>query len=218
MTRRATLARTLAFWAASLALAFGLAASPAEARVSLVNERGFIIHLIATVPAEPDKVWAELVNPADWWDKEHSFSGDSANFTLDPKPGGCFCETLPGADAGAPPRGGVEHMRVIYVEKPRAMRLSGALGPMQADALTGTLTMQLKPAEGGGTEILWEYVVGGLSRAPFDAMSTSVDQVLGEQLQRLSEKLGGKPADAAAPGPKSAKAAAGAPKSEIIGR
>jgi hypothetical protein len=217
MSRAAMLRRVLALLAASLALTLGLAVCPAEARVALVNERGFIVHLSATVPAEPDKIWDELVTPADWWDAEHSFSGDAANFTLDPKPGGCFCETLPGADAKAPLRGGVEHMRVIYVEKPRALRMSGALGPMQADALTGTLTVQMKPAEGGGTEILWEYAVGGFSRAPFDAMATSVDQVLGEQLQRLAEKLGAKPATPAS-GTKGAKAAASGPKSEIIGR
>ncbi len=215
MIRLAVLVRTLGLPAVCLALGFGLAVCPAEARVSLVNERGFIVHLAATVPAEPDKVWDELVTPADWWDAQHSFSGDAANFTLDPKPGGCFCESLPGTEAGAPLRGGVEHMRVIYVEKPRALRLSGALGPMQADALTGTLTIQLKPAEGGGTQILWEYSVGGFSRAPFDAMSTSVDQVLGEQLQRLAVKLGAKPASAE---PTPNPADRDTSKSEIIGR
>jgi uncharacterized protein YndB with AHSA1/START domain len=195
-------------------------ALPAFAKVQQVNERGFVVQLTASVPAPPGKVWDELVNPADWWDSDHSFSGDAENFTLEAKPGGCFCETLPGADAGAPPRGGVEHMRVVYVEKPRAIRLRGALGPLQADAVVGTLTIQLKPGEDGGTQILWEYVVGGFMRAPVEAVSASVDKVLGEQIGRLAAKLGAKPNSTDAQPKESEKPADDKVqgKTEIIGR
>jgi hypothetical protein len=209
----------------------GFDAPTATARVAQVNERGFIVQLTATAPAAPGQVWGELVNPADWWDPEHSFSGDAANFSLDAKPGGCFCETLPAEEQGeetgkgtkkAAPRGGVEHMRVVYVEKNRALRMLGALGPLQSDAVVGTLTVQLKPAKDGeGTQILWEYVVGGFSRVPMEAVAASVDKVLGEQILRLAGKLGAKvgeapqspPADEGTPADRSDP-----PKPAIIGR
>lgn len=92
----------------------------------------------------------------------------------------------------AAPRGGVEHMRVIYAERPRALRMTGVLGPLQADAANGTMTVQLKPAENGkGTQILLEYVVGGYARTPYEKLAPAVDGVLGEQVKRLAAKLGG---------------------------
>jgi hypothetical protein len=194
-------------------------ALPAAAKVQQVNERGFVVQYSATVPAAGDKVWDEVINPADWWDSDHTYSGDAANLSLDAKPGGCFCETLPGENGG-PPRGGIEHMRVVQVEKPRWLRMSGALGPLENDALVGTLTFQLKPGQGGGTQILVEYVVGGFMRAPAEAVSASVDKVLAEQIERLAAKLGAKPSPTEAPAKEPEKPADDKTqgKSEIIGR
>jgi hypothetical protein len=198
-------------------------ALPAAAKVQQVNERGFVILFAATVPAAGDKVWDELLNPADWWDSDHTYSGDAANLSLDAKPGGCFCETLPGENGG-PPRGGIEHMRVVQIEKPRWLRMNGALGPLENDALVGTLTFQLKPGPDGGTQIIVEYVVGGFFRKPVEGVSASVDTVLGQQLERLATKLGAKPKPTEAPAETPAKEPekpaddTGQGKSEIIGR
>lgn len=197
---------------------FGVAA-PAAAKVEVVSERGFVVRLSAEVEADAPAAWQTLVSPKDWWSAEHSFSGDAANFTLDARPGGCFCEALPASDGGVgPARGGVEHMRVIYTEQPRALRMTGALGPLQSEALTGTLTVQLKPIDGGGTRIIWEYIVGGFMRPKPEDVAPSVDKVLAEQLGRLAARLGPKPAtgaDAASPPP---SAAPKRRKPEIIGR
>lgn len=185
---------------ATLALALGFAglASPAQAKVAEVSDRGFVIRHIVQVPASAEEVWAVLVKPSEWWDSAHTWSSSAANLSIDPRAGGCFCEILPNtASPKAAPRGSVEHMRVIYAERPRALRMSGALGPLQADAASGILTVQLKPGEngpgekGGGTQILLEYVVGGYVRTPFEKLAPAVDGVLGEQVRRLSEKLGG---------------------------
>ena len=195
-----------------------LTAAPAIAKVDMVNAQGFVVRLSADVEADPAAAWQALVSPKEWWSAEHSFSGDAANFTLDTRPGGCFCETLPAADGSeGPPRGGVEHMRVVYVEQPRALRMIGALGPLQAEALTGTLTVQLKPIEGGGTRVLWEYVVGGFMRPKPEEVAPAVDKVLTEQLARLAAKLGRKPT--ARPGaPSTPPPAPKRRKVEMIGR
>lgn len=179
--------------ALALALGFAGAASPVQAKVAEVSDRGFVVRHIAQVPASSEDVWAVLVKPAEWWDSAHTWSASAANLSIDARAGGCFCEILPNtASPKAAPRGSVEHMRVIYVERPRALRMSGALGPLQADAVNGTLTVELKPgASGKGTQILLEYVVGGYARTPFEKLAPAVDGVLGEQVRRLSEKLGG---------------------------
>lgn len=190
--KHSALASALVF-ASTLPAAFH--AAPAAAKVVQVDERGFVIRHLAEVPVSPAEAWSVLVKPSVWWDSRHTFSSDSANLSLDARPGGCFCEVLPDKDSSkAPPRGGVEHMRVVYIEKPRALRMVGALGPLQSDAVTGTLTIQLKPVgegEDAKTQILLEYVVGGYLRTPTDKMAPTVDTVLGEQVAHLVESLGG---------------------------
>lgn len=182
-----------------LAAALLLAGSPASAEVVASSPSGFVSRQAADVSADAETVWAELLKPADWWSGKHTYSGDAANLSLDPRAGGCFCELLPSAvSPRAAPRGSVEHMRVIYIERPRALRLSGALGPMQAEAAQGTLTIVLRPID-GGTRIMWEYVVGGYLRQTTETLAPAVDRVLGEQLTRLAAKLGPKAAAAPAP-------------------
>ncbi|MFD1958874.1 hypothetical protein ACFSHP_06870 [Novosphingobium panipatense] len=69
--------------------------------------------------------------------------------------------------------------------------MMGALGPLQSEALTGTLTFQLKPDPSGtSTQILLEYVVGGYARTAFNQLAPAVDGVLANQMKRLAQKLG----------------------------
>lgn len=182
------------FALASLLLAGLALAGPAHAEVSDQSERGFVSRHAVVVSATPDLAWKRLVKVGSWWSSVHTFSGDAANMTLDPVPGGCFCEALPDEAAAKgkpapPPRGGVEHMRVVYVDRLKALRMTGALGPLQSEAVTGTLTITLKPVE-GGTRILFEYVVGGYMRYPADKIAGAVDRVMGEQLTGLARDLG----------------------------
>ncbi|MDE2562619.1 MAG: SRPBCC family protein [Sphingomonadales bacterium] len=167
--------------------------APAQASGEIVarSDNGFTVRVAAEVVTSPDETWKALVQPAKWWLDEHTFSGSAANLSLDPVAGGCFCEKLPlpgDAPAGSRP-GGVEHMRVIYVQQPKALRMSGALGPLQSEAVTGTLTVTLKPLA-KGTRILWEYVVGGYMRYPQDKLAPAVDSVISAQLNNLAAKLG----------------------------
>jgi hypothetical protein len=162
-------------------------AAPATAEVIAKGESGFASHNEVLVAATPGQVWVEMTRPAGWWNAEHSYSGNAANITIDPVAGGCFCEAVP-ATAGAP-AGQVEHMRVLYTAPYATLRLSGGLGPLQAEAVTGVLTMTLKP-EGAMTRIWWDYVVGGFMRGKMADMAPVVDGVVGEQLLRLAARLG----------------------------
>jgi hypothetical protein len=187
-------------WAAALALT----ASPASAEVVDSSAAGFVVRQSADVSASPEAVWSELLKPAGWWSGQHSYSGNAANLSIDPRAGGCFCEVLPSAvSPRAAPRGSVEHMRVLYAEQARVLRLSGGLGPLQSEATQGTLTIALRPID-GGTRIMWEYVVGGYIRQKVEQIAPAVDAVLGEQISRLAVKLGPRPqprAPAAPPRP-----------------
>ncbi len=158
-------------------LVIAAAPIPAKAEISEQNESGFTVSFKQRVAATPDQVWAALVQPTRWWSKEHSWSGDAKNFSLDPQAGGCFCERWNGNS--------VEHARIVFVMPRQQLRLRGAFGPLQGEALTGVLTFTLK-ADGKTTLITADYVVGGHARFPLKDVAPAVDQVIGEQVEALA--------------------------------
>lgn len=184
-----------------LAGLLGLAmAAPAHAEVTAKGESGFVIHLEADVAQPPAAVWPVLISPAKWWSGEHTYSRDSANLFLDAQASGCFCELLP-KPQDAPEgqrRGSVEHMRVLAARPGVALRMAGALGPLQGEALNGTLTITLGGTK-EGTHLVFDYVVGGYSRFKLEEIAPAVDKVLGEQLTRLVDAAQAPPADAPTP-------------------
>jgi hypothetical protein len=82
-------------------------------------------------------------------------------------------------------------MRVVQARPGKLLRLQGGLGPLQGEAVIGTLTFSLK-AVPGGTEITQNYIVGGFIRHGADKLAGPVDQVLAEQLSGLARLLGDK--------------------------
>ena len=162
-------------WAGAMMIA------PAHSAVTDSSDIGFAVENSADLRADGAAVYRLLGQPALWWDGAHSYSGDAANLSLDARAGGCFCETIPHAAGAA---GSVEHGRVIYAAPNRLLRLSGALGPLQGEAVVGTLTFDLAPA-GAGTHVTMRYVVGGYMRMGARAVAPLVDQVLAAQLGQL---------------------------------
>lgn len=168
--------------ALSLAVAFLLtAAAPAFATVADVGPGGFTIQVTAHIAAPPDQVYAALIKPALWWSPDHTFSGDSANLSLDAKAGGCWCEKLP--------RGGsVQHLTVVYASPGKVLRLRGALGPFQGFGVEGAMTWTLKAA-GDETDVSLTYALGGYAKDGFEQLSKAVDGVLSEQVVRLKSAI-----------------------------
>lgn len=168
-------------------------AAPAAAEIKSQNDNGFVVSQSAEVLAKPDEVWKRLIQPKEWWSPQHSWSGSVAGFYLDAQAGGCFCELLQdkAADGTLKTRGSVEHMRAIYVDPGKVLRMQGALGPLQSEAVLGTLTVAMEPMkDGAGTRLSFNYSVGGYTRFPMAKMAAAVDQVLGEQFQRLIKPMG----------------------------
>jgi hypothetical protein len=183
----------------SLVIAAAIASAPAlpvsaSAEIVQKSEAGFVMGAELDVPGKtPQDVWQALIAPSGWWNPVHSWSGDAANLYLDPQAGGCFCELLP-KPKGAPEnerRGSIEHMRVIAAMPPKLLRMTGALGPLQGEALAGTLTVTLKPmpGKGGGTHLAWSYVVGGYMRMTVEEIAPLVDKVMTEQFTRLADAV-----------------------------
>jgi uncharacterized protein YndB with AHSA1/START domain len=156
---------------------------PAVAEVISAGQNGFEIRETVHVAAAPDKAFAALLQPAQWWSSEHTFSGSAANLTLDARAGGCWCERL--VDGGS-----VEHMRVVYVAPGKLLRLRGALGPLQGLGVEGAMTISVK-AGASGTDITISFAAGGYVKDGFDGLSKGVDHVLGEQLERLRKLIDG---------------------------
>jgi hypothetical protein len=174
------------------AIVFSLTASAA---VISATDAGFEVLETVSVAASPKESYARLVNIAAWWNKEHTFSGDSANLTLDVRPGGCFCERLKDG-------GGVQHLTVTYVAPNQALRFSGALGPLQSLGVTGSMTIALTGAAGGGTDIGLRYRVAGYSTDGIKKWAGPVDEVLGQQIARLKKLIDTGSAESSSPSQK----------------
>jgi hypothetical protein len=166
-------------------------AAPLAAEVTREQPNGFVSRHEALVKASPKEVWLALISPAGWWSSDHTWSGDAANLTLTPQAGGCFCETIP--EVSTPGRftlqGSVEHMRVIQAYPEIALRMQGALGPLQSEPVVGILTVAISEVK-GGTRIVWEYNVGGPMRYEVPVIAKVVDGVMGAQLTGLAKLLG----------------------------
>lgn len=172
-----------------------LTTTPAQAEVTAQSENGFAVRHVVTVSVDPDAAFAMLRTPAKWWDKDHTWTGNADNLYMDAQAGGCFCELIPNeatTESGAPQRtlrGSVQHMQIVYVDPGKLLRLSGALGPLQGEALVGTMTIALAPIK-GGTRLTFEYVAGGFMRMRPAEIAPAVDGVLGAQASRLGMALG----------------------------
>jgi len=163
----------------------------AGAEVTNTADNGFTVQHQTVIANDAEAVWKAMVPPSSYWNSDHSWTGDAKNFYLVPQAGGCFCELIRTAsgDNIKSSDGSVQHMRVIYAHNNKMLRMSGALGPLQAEAVTGTLTMQLQPRD-SSTVVRFTYKVGGYMELPVAQIATAVDGVIGEQLARLSALFG----------------------------
>lgn len=152
-------------------------ASPALGAVKATTPQGFEVVESYAVTVPPSKLYQAIIDPARWWNSQHTFSGSAANLSLDPRAGGCFCEAL--KDGGS-----VQHLTVVFAAPGKALRLRGALGPLQAEGVEGSLAFSLAPGK-DGTQLTVSYVVGGYLRKGPEAWAPIVDAVLDEQVQRL---------------------------------
>ena len=161
---------------ATLPIAFALAWLLARARFPGKILVEAIVYLPLVVPPEVAyKAFGDL--PA-WWDREHTYSGSSANLRLELVPGGCFCERIPKTG------GGVEHMHVAFVDPGKQIVMTGALGPLLYQATTGVMDVRVTTIA-GGSQVTLDYKVAGFANGGADKLAPAVDGVLAEQMKRF---------------------------------
>ena len=154
-----------------------LSGTPAQSAPQ-VTPNGFLVKFDVSVNAPAGKVYDALVGQVgSWWNPEHTYSHDAKNLSIDPRPEGCFCEKLPNG-------GGIEHLRVVYIAPPQVVRFSGALGPLQASGVAGSMTWKLTGGS-DSTRLELSYSVGGFIPGGFEKIAPAVEAMLREQLDRL---------------------------------
>ena len=165
-----------------LAAALSAAAAPVSAEVTDRSDNGFTLSYERAVPASDAAILAAIGRPAAWWSDAHTYSGSASNISVDLRPGGCWCEALPG--------GGVKHGEAVLIwPERRLIRFDAPFGPLQSIGADAVLTMTWAKADGGASQMLkWTFVVAGPGAG---AMADPIDGVMSEQFGRLADHLGG---------------------------
>jgi hypothetical protein len=154
-----------------------LTSSPAAAEVVSAGPSGFEVRQTVNLVVPADIAFSSFRDVASWWDPEHTYSGGSANMSLNLSPGGCFCERFPKG-------GGIEHMRVTYLDPGKRVVLTGALGPLLYEATAGVMDVQVK-STAGGSQLILDYRAAGFFKGGADKLAPAVDEVLAGQMKRL---------------------------------
>lgn len=151
--------------------------TPAASEVVSAGDHGFEIRQSINMVIAKEKAFAAFGQVQNWWDKEHTYSGDASRLALQMRPGGCFCESL---DDG----GGIEHMRVAYLQPGERVVLTGSLGPLLYEATAGVMDVKVDPIA-GGSRLTMTYRAAGFAKGGAATMAPLVDQVLSAQVRRL---------------------------------
>jgi hypothetical protein len=166
--------------------AIALAVSPAQAKVASQGATGFSLSYEAEIAGEAKAAFDAFVRVGEWWDGEHSYSGDAKNLTIDLKPGGCWCETLP--DGGF-----VAHMAVVQALPGKTMIFKGGLGPLAFMGVDGAMVLSFRTKD-KATLVTMTYAVGGHDPKKFKELPKLVDGVLGAAFKRYTNYVStGKP-------------------------
>lgn len=169
--------RTAAVVAAAVLAAILTTSVAARAEVVEKSPHGFLIHNSAVVKGAPAQAYAAFLRIGEWWTPSHTYSGVSANLSLDANAGGCFCETLPNG-------GSARHLEVVFVAPGSLIRMTGGLGPLQGHGVAGSMTYSFT-VRGDSTVIDQAYSVGGYFKGGLDKFAPVVNTVLGEMLASL---------------------------------
>ena len=163
-----------------LAAALSLAAGAASAEVTNRSDAGFSLSYERVVAASDEAILAAIARPAAWWSDAHTYSGSASNISVDLRPGGCWCEALPG--------GGVKHAEAVLVwPEQRMVRFDAPFGPLQSIGADAVLTMTwAEAADGPARTLKWSFVVTGPGAG---AMAEAIDGVMSEQFGRLAAHL-----------------------------
>ena len=157
-------------------IVLSLITPPASAAVLNAGDHGFEVQQTVNLVVAQPEAYNAFGQVGQWWNSEHTYSGDARRMSLQLRSGGCFCEPL---DNG----GGIEHMRVTFVQPGERVVLTGSLGPLLYEATTGVMDVKFERIA-GGSRVIMNYRASGFAKGGAAAMAPLVDQVLGDQMKR----------------------------------
>jgi len=149
------------------------------------SENGFEIQQSVNLVIPQPDAFAALGQVNRWWNKEHTYSGDPSRMSLQLRPGGCWCESLEDG-------GGIEHMRVTFIQPGERIVLTGSLGPLLYEATTAVMDIKVSRIA-GGTRVVLNYRAAGFAKGGAAAMAPLVDAVLADQMKRYRTYAAGAP-------------------------
>ncbi len=151
--------------------------TPAAADVVSASANGFEVRQTVPLVVSPEVAFSSFASLPAWWDPAHTYSKKADNLSLNLTPGGCLCERFPDG-------GGIEHLRVVYVDPGKHMIFTGALGPLLSMAVNGVLDVQVK-STAGGSELTLDYRASGFYNGGADKLAPMVDAMLAGQMKRF---------------------------------
>ena len=163
----------------ALVLGTLLLAAPAQAEVVSSGPNGFHVRQTMQLVVPQQAAFDAFGQVSNWWNAEHTYSGTAENLSLSLQSGGCFCERFPTG-------GGIEHMRVTYVDPGKRIVLTGSLGPLLYEATTGVMDVKFERIA-GGSKVTLDYKVSGFAEGGADKLAPLVDAVLADQFKRYRE-------------------------------
>ncbi|NVJ98370.1 MAG: SRPBCC domain-containing protein [Alphaproteobacteria bacterium] len=171
--------RTGLFVAFAISIAFVGNGTRARADIVEANPDRYVLKHEATSALSPEKLWNKLVNPANWWHPDHTYSGDAANLSLDLQAGGLWREDWSG--------GSVFHGSVLQVKQGSMLRLDAPFGPLQDIAVKVVWTITITP-EGEGSKVTFHEIASGDPKSGLDQLAPAVNFVKGEAIKRLTSQ------------------------------
>ncbi len=154
-----------------------LAPAAVQSEVLSASDTHFVISLEAGSALSVEALWQRLIHPDSWWSGEHSYSGDAANFTLEPRAGGLWREEWPG--------GSVAHGRVLLAQPNKLLRLEAPFGPLQGMGAYTVWTITLEDDE-GGSRVHFREVASAPPGSDMSTIAKAVNTVKTEAIERLA--------------------------------
>ena len=155
------------------------ASGAAQSEVVSANANGLHVRHEVQIVVPPPGAFAAFGQMPSWWNAQHTYSGKSSNLSLSLSPGSCICERFPDG-------GGIEHMRVSYVEPAKRVVMTGSLGPLLYLATSGVMDVQFERIA-GGTKVTLDYKAAGFAEGGADKIAPIVDGVLADQMRRYRQ-------------------------------
>jgi hypothetical protein len=139
---------------------------------------GFTVKFEKSVKVDPEIIFNNFCKDiGKWWDPDHTWSGQAENLYIQEYIGGSFGERIPS-------RGYVRHLRLIYIDPGKMIRMEGGLGPLQQYAVNGIMTMEIKNVS-DSSKVSLTYTVGGYIPGGVSKLAAGVNQVLEIQFKRF---------------------------------